>query len=648
MMFDQTTTHFDYSNYSPTRPEDLAPGILLGREKNYRLEKFLGAGGMGYAWLASEIEGGDELRKVVCKVLPALLQREQLEMKKVIKTFHLVQPLSHPNICPIYALKTDPEYGFFFVMGYADGGTLEDWVHEQPDYEKGLPFSQVMEVLRPVAQALDHAHEMGVIHRDVKPQNILFATRGGRKIPWLIDFGISAQIHSTMTQTLGNRGSSGTPAYMAPEQCQNMAQDGRTDQYAFGVMVYQLLSGHLPFSADNPVKLWKEIVYTPAPPLKNVSTPVNNVLQKVLAKERKDRFATCMEFMDALEDAERKGMKYCFVPSVRRCVSPVIGVLKKRKWLWLVCLLALLMLGCFVFSFSAKRPQTKPSVKAPPAASSEPSPKPKPDDEKIIHAAGDRKVLTVDGIEYAFRWCPPGEFMMGGTLYENEQPIHKVKLTHGFWLLETEVTQKMWQSVMGNNPSDFEGGQNPVDQVSWNNCQKFCQKLSEKLGQKVQLPTEAQWEYACRAGTTSDFAGDLDEMAWYGSNSDEKPHPVGLKKPNAWGLYDMHGNLCEYCLDWLGEYSDLSVNDPEGPSSGMRHVIRGGSWDAWKADYCRSEHRWGDTPDFKNNSRGLRILLTPDATDETNATAPPVKSEEPSANPKSDDEKDLTSGAAEF
>ena len=227
-MDNQEKLQFDYSNNSPLKSESLAPGMFLGKEKNYRLEKFLGAGGMGNAWLATEIEDGVELRKVVCKVLPALLQHEQTGLKNTLKIFHLVQPLSHPNICPIYALKVDPVYGYFFVMGYADGGTLEDWVHEQPDYAKGLPVSRLLEVLRPIAQALDYAHEMGIMHRDVKPQNILFVTRCGNRIPWLIDFGISAQIHSTMTQTLGNRGSSGTPAYMAPEQCQNMAQDGRT------------------------------------------------------------------------------------------------------------------------------------------------------------------------------------------------------------------------------------------------------------------------------------------------------------------------------------------------------------------------------------------------------------------------------------
>ena len=391
MSDDQRTVQFDYSNYTPSRPEDLTPGTLLGKEKNYRLEKFLGAGGMGHAWLATEMEDGNELRKVVCKVLPALLQHEQNEMKKVVKTFRLVQPLSHPNICPIYALKADPVFGYFFVMGYADGGTFDDWIHDQPNYEEGLPVSQVLEVLRPVADALDHAHEMGVIHRDVKPQNILFATRAGRKTPWLIDFGISAQIHSTVTQTLCARGSSGTPAYMAPEQCQNMAQDGRTDQYAFGVMVYQCLTGHLPFTANNPVALWRAIVYNSAPPLSNVSPAVNKVVLRALSKERKDRFESCTEFMNELEAADKSDSKVSFVPSLMNAVRPAAEALKKHKWVCLACVLALLAVGFLVFGTSGKRPETAGPTLPTPAA------EPEPDDEEVSILVADESDFEMDG-----------------------------------------------------------------------------------------------------------------------------------------------------------------------------------------------------------------------------------------------------------
>lgn len=253
--------------------------------------------------------------------------------------------------------------------------------------------------------------------------------------------------------------------------------------------------------------------------------------------------------------------------------------------------------------------------------------------------AGERKVLTVDGIEYAFRWCPPGEFMMGSPEGEpgrndekNDEKLHQVKLTKGFWMLETEVTQEMWESVMGENPSEFKGPWKPVEKVNWEECQSFCRKLSGKLGQKVQIPTEAQWEYACRAGTTGVFAGDLDSMAWYKKNSKEMTHTVGQKEPNAWGLHDMHGNVWEMCADWYSSsYYEVSpMTDPENstrptfPSSlpetekgsitvscaSPPRVCRGGAWNLRDGD-CRSAKRGGFYRGSRNSSLGLRVILVP-------------------------------------
>ena len=185
--------------------------------------------------------------------------------------------------------------------------------------------------------------------------------------------------------------------------------------------------------------------------------------------------------------------------------------------------------------------------------------------------AGERKVITVDGVEYAFRWCPPGEFMMGSPTSEagrkDNETQHRVRLTKGFWLLETEVTQEMWESVMGNNPSHFKGANLPVEQVNWTEAGEFCKKLSgfANMG-TFSLPTEAQWEYACRAGTTGEFGGTgkLDEMGWYHDNSGNRIHAVKSKKPNAWGLYDMRGNVWELCSDWHGPLSEGKCDGPNG------------------------------------------------------------------------------------
>ena len=227
--------------------------------------------------------------------------------------------------------------------------------------------------------------------------------------------------------------------------------------------------------------------------------------------------------------------------------------------------------------------------------------------------AGERKVEKVNGVEFAFRWCPSGTFIMGSPMSEegrfSNETQHQVTLTKGFWMMETEVTQKQWKAVMGNLPDcGFKGDDLPVERVSWNDCQEFCKKC-KKLGLSVQLPTEAQWEYACRSGTTGAYAGNLDEMAWYNEFSNKgSTHPVGTKKPNAWGLYDMHGNVWEWCADyWNKDYPNGIVTDPTGPSNGSYRVFRGGGWSIY-AQLCRSARRSCDDPDCRGDYLGFRCV----------------------------------------
>ena len=199
---------------------------------------------------------------------------------------------------------------------------------------------------------------------------------------------------------------------------------------------------------------------------------------------------------------------------------------------------------------------------------------------KTARPAGDRTVATINGIEYAFRWCPPGRFKMGSPSSEegrrDNERQHTVILSKGFWLLETPVTEEMWKSVMKDNSGSNNGPKYPVENVSWLDCQVFLKKLNEfaPAGRRYTLPTESQWEYACRAGTTGPYAGtgNLDEMGWYGfkdydnsiPGNCEKIQPVGLKKPNAWGLLDMHGNVEEWCCDIFDDYPRGTVTDPQG------------------------------------------------------------------------------------
>jgi len=240
-------------------------------------------------------------------------------------------------------------------------------------------------------------------------------------------------------------------------------------------------------------------------------------------------------------------------------------------------------------------------------------------------------------------WISPGTFTMGAPSsesgHQSDEVQHRVTLTKGYWLGKYEVTQGQWQAVMGSNPSNFKnaGSNAPVESVSWDDAQEYCKKLTAKeraagrlpSGYEYTLPTEAQWEYACRAGTTTSFSFGSDEgsLYQYGNYCDrsntndfswqdkkhndgyDKTAPVGSYKPNTWGLYDMHGNVWEWCRDWYGDYPTGSVTDPTGATSGTYRVSRGGGWSS-NARGCRSADRSYGGPGFRGYDLGFRLSLS--------------------------------------
>jgi len=201
-----------------------------------------------------------------------------------------------------------------------------------------------------------------------------------------------------------------------------------------------------------------------------------------------------------------------------------------------------------------------------------------------------------------------GTFMMGSEsseAYPEEKPVHQVTLS-GFEIGKYEVTQAEWVAVMGSNPSFFKGDRLPVEQLSWDDVQTYIQKLNTITKKNYRLPTEAEWEYACRAGTTGDRYGELNSIAWYSDNSGGRTHDVGGKAPNGFGLYDMLGNVFEWCADWYGEYSAESVTNPKGPSSGVHRVLRGGSW-LQEAVAARASFRNLHVPSHAYDLLGFRL-----------------------------------------
>ena len=231
------------------------------------------------------------------------------------------------------------------------------------------------------------------------------------------------------------------------------------------------------------------------------------------------------------------------------------------------------------------------------------------------------KTIVVNGVEFKMIKVEGGTFRMGATSEQgryvayDEKPVHYVTLSD-YHIGETEVTQELWQAVMGSNPSYFKGdNQRPVENVSWDDCQEFIKKLNRLTGKKFRLPTEAEWEYAARGGKYSkdyvykySVSNNADEVAWYRSNSGRTTNPVKTKKANKLGLYDMIGNVCEWCNDWYGYYQSNSQTNPTGPSEGEYRVLRGGSW-YYRDRFVRVSGRGGFTPGDRDNGIGLRLAL---------------------------------------
>jgi len=218
----------------------------------------------------------------------------------------------------------------------------------------------------------------------------------------------------------------------------------------------------------------------------------------------------------------------------------------------------------------------------------------------------------------AMIWVKPGTFLMSSTFGAGDDT--EVTLTQGYWLGRTEVTQAQWLAVMDDVPlpSHFQGSERPVGKITWNIVMIFCARLNTQeraagrlpAGYEYTLPTEAQWEYACLAGTTGIFAGDIDSLTWYDANSGGQTHPVGQKQPNDWGFHDMHGNVVEWCSDWYGGYPGGRVNDPAGSPTGQFRVLRGGCWDC-PAGSGRSAYRTWTHPSLGNAATGFRLALAP-------------------------------------
>ena len=260
------------------------------------------------------------------------------------------------------------------------------------------------------------------------------------------------------------------------------------------------------------------------------------------------------------------------------------------------------------------RPKPKPKPKSEP----KPKPKPKPTPKVSSSYTDDGIMFSIGNVRFEMVRVEGGTFTMGATAeqgsdaYSDEKPTHQVTLS-SYSIGKTEVTQALWQAVMGSNPSYFKGSNLPVEEVSWEDCQTFIRKLNALTGKTFRLPTEAEWEYAARGGNKSrgyKYSGSntLSNVAWYDDNSADKTHPVATKASNELGIYDMTGNVWEWCSDWYGSYSSSSQYNPTGSNTGSNRVLRGGSW-YLNARRCRVSYRSNFTPTVSSDYLGLRLAL---------------------------------------
>ena len=684
--------------------------VILGR---YRVLSELGQGGMGVVYKCFDDIAGI---MVALKALPPELSHSEPEMEDVKNNFQLIHKLHHPNIASSNTLERDNSNGnYYLIMECVEGEDLRRWIRQKRN-ENSLTLETILPIVRQIASALDYAHEELIIHRDIKPGNIMIDAGGHVKV---LDFGLAAQIHTSMTRvSMVSQGTGGTAPYMAPEQWRGQAQGAAADQYALAVMVYELLAGRLPFESTDVVILREAVLNETPNPVASQPKHVQAAIERALSKDPANRFDTCSDFVAALE-GKAVGPASTPQKGPRRDVREPGEQVARRRWTTVILLFGFAVIAAaalFVFiafqkmnrladsrstadernpvaartdvslqavsdsrqtavqpiedaRTSADEPLTlddsdgqsvavsqeptvtqKPSTTQKPTTTQKPSTTQKPATTQKpsgSSASGQaplvRKTVNLsEDVALEMVKVDPGTFKMNyrvGWKESNEKP-HEVTLTKVYYIGRTEVTQGQWFTIMDKNPSYFKGEDLPVEQVSWNDAMSFCAKLNEMdlapTGWKFTLPTEAQWEFAARGGTRSNnfkYSGgnDIDKVGWCSENSGDnkltdstptiielfennsKTHYVGMKKANELGLYDMSGNVFEWCLD---DYVEDTRNAPveftrRNERDGGARTVKGGSWTRPPADSAPAG-RFSAPVSKTDLNIGFRLVLVED------------------------------------
>ncbi|MBK7317916.1 bifunctional serine/threonine-protein kinase/formylglycine-generating enzyme family protein [Candidatus Villigracilis affinis] len=610
-------------------------GQSLGR---YQILEQLGEGGMATVYKAYDTRLD---RYVAIKVIrndlfgPTLLERM---LKRFEREAKALAKLSHPNIVKVldYGEHNGAPY---LVLEYLPGGTLKGQVMGKP-----IPWQEAVRLLLPIAGALDYAHEQKIIHRDVKPANILLTEKGQ---PMLSDFGIAKILEMKEEFTLTGSGTGiGTPEYMAPEQGMGREVDARTDIYSLGIVLYELVTGRKPYTADTPMAVVLKHMTDPLPRprqyIADLPDIVERVLLKALAKDPQDRYSKISEFADALENADQSRNIADNQPNAPTSSTNLTQLLQQKNLnrLWLAFGVVGIVFTGVLIGWLARGdkttevpPTTTPSSTSIPINTTTPSVTINPTATRTPFPTATPKLdigSTMTGNDgMTLLYVPAGEFTMGSeTGKDEEKPIHTIYLD-GFWIDQTEVTNQQYalcvtagqctspietdsslRSIYYGN-SEFDDY--PVIYVNWNMAKTYCEWAGRRL------PTEAEWEKAARGMDERTYPWGED-ISCNEANYDPKDSCFGdttiagnfTSGESPYGVYDMAGNVWEWVSDWYSEtyYQDSPLSNPLGPDSGQYRVLRGGSFDS-STSGVRTTNRYRYEPTYTLLSIGFRCASSP-------------------------------------
>ncbi|MCD8290106.1 MAG: bifunctional serine/threonine-protein kinase/formylglycine-generating enzyme family protein [Prevotella sp.] len=523
----------------------------------YILDRLIGSGGFADVWKAIDKSAKDSV--VALKIYTNL---DEDGIKDLSGEYVRMKDLNHPNIVRAEHFDTCGNIPYL-VMKLCEGGSLSKRVGQMSDDE-------ILLVMRDVAQGLKYLHESGIVHQDIKPANILIDTKGTNNHYVLSDFGISTKTKTQLSRSVNqkNLGTSMTEAYAPPEKFSNKREDRLPDRkgdiFSYGISIYELATGGMPFDdlATGRQLLHDDDVEVDFSEIKNEK--IRNIVELCMQKDKESR-PTAEEVVGMLNSSDIPEPPERGYGSGKHTVRVETERSGAAKYILIVVIALAIAALCF-FLF----PQIKSCDSG---------------QEAKKGFVQEIDTFTINGIRLEMVKIPGGSFWMGSDdadADEFEKPSQKREVST-FYMSKYEVTQKQWQVLMNNNPSTVINDRYPVNNVSWEDCQLFIQRLNSITGRNFRLPTETEWEYAAkvvldeegnRTENSSKYAGTSsypEDYAWYEYNSSNTIHTVGSKKPNPYGLYDMSGNVIEWCQDIFTSYATGNVEIDKN-----QRVIRGG------------------------------------------------------------------------